>query len=61
MTRTAIFTILRGTKGYDLKCKAFNTYNKYGLKSDELLTAMEILADTFNNSLDMAILFEVGY
>ena len=57
--KEAVFTISKGAKGYDIKCKAFNTYNRYGLAKDEIFTAMEQLADVFNNVLEIAVVFDV--
>lgn len=59
MEKTAIFTIVKGARGYDIKCKAYNTYNRYGLAKDEIMTAMEQITDVFNNVLEIAVLFEV--
>ena len=59
MERTATFTLSKGTKGYDIKCKAFNTYNRYNLAKDEIFTAMEQISDVFNNVLEIAVVFDV--
>jgi hypothetical protein len=59
MERTATFTISNGTKGYDIKCKAFNAYNRYNLAKDEIFTAMEQISDVFNNVLEIAVVFDV--
>lgn len=65
MEQTAIFTITsfdlkENVKGYNIKCKAFNRYNRYYLLANQLFTEMEKIADIFNNELKIAVLFEVG-
>lgn len=57
--KTAIFTISHGIKGYNIKCKAFNTYNRYNIQKSEIITTMEQLADIFNNVLEIGIMFVV--
>lgn len=60
MEKTAIFTITVSNGLYNIKCKAFNQYNQIGISRDCLFTAMNQLADVFNNVLNIAILFEIG-
>lgn len=60
MEKTAVFTISKtGTGKYNIKSKKFNLYNKLEVKDSELFQAMEELADTFNNVIGYAILFEI--
>ena len=59
MEKSATFTISKGTKGYDIKCRAFNTYNRYAVSNDELFSAMEQISDVFNNVLEIAVTFDV--
>ena len=56
---TAIFTISKGTKGYNIKCSNFNTYNAIEIPGFKVVKVMEELADTFNNTLKIGILFEM--
>jgi hypothetical protein len=60
MEKTAVFTITKDGKLYNLKCKAFNTYNRIGITQVELFNEMEYLTDTFNNLLNVGILFEIA-
>ena len=64
MEKTAVFMITREEKTngwfYTIKSRMYNTYNKYDLNEHQLFEAMEELTDTFNNVLNLAILFEVG-
>lgn len=57
---TAVFTITKGDKGYNIKSKRYNLYNCYNVKEDDIFTAMQRLTDTFNNALEIGILFEVA-
>ena len=59
MEKTVVFTISKDGKNYNIKSKAFNTYNKIGVPANQLFEAMEELTDTFNNVLEYAILFEI--
>ena len=56
---TVIFTISKGTKGYNIKNVAYNTYDYIEIPGFRIFQAMEELADTFNNKLRLGILFEV--
>lgn len=64
MEKTAVFTITRQETMYgwfyDIKCKAFNQYNRCGINQHRFFEAMEELTDIFNNVLGIGILFEVG-
>ena len=61
MEKTAIFTITPTMKGtYNIKSKAFNRYNQIDISRDCLFSAMNQLADVFNNVLKIGILFEIG-
>ena len=59
MDKTAIFTISKSGRRYNIKSKQFNTYNKIDVPETELFNALEELSDVFNNVLDYAILFEI--
>ena len=60
MEKTAVFTITRDGKLYNIKCKAFNSYNLIGITQAELFNEMEILTDVFNNVLNVAVMFEIA-
>ena len=60
MEKTAIFTISKGIKGYNIKCAAFNAFNVIEIPGIKIFQAMEDLADFFNNTLKKGILFEIG-
>ena len=60
MEKTAVFTIMKSDKGFSIKSKSYNTYNKYNVPEKQLFEAMAELTDTFNNVIGVAILFEVG-
>ena len=55
---TAIFTIFDTGSAFDVKCKRFNTYNKYGVPKSDLWKALSELTDIFNNVIKIAILFD---
>lgn len=59
MDKTAVFTISKNSKGYNITSKKFNLYNKIGVPANQLFEAMEELTDTFNNVIGYAILFEI--
>ena len=59
MKDTAIFTISKGTKGYNIKSAAYSSYNYIGIPGFRIFQAMEELADTFNNKLRLGILFAI--
>lgn len=60
MQHTAIFTISKGHKGYNITCAAHSPYNYIEIPGFRIFQAMEELADTFNNKLKLGILFEVA-
>lgn len=60
MNKTAVFTITKDGKLYNLKSKAFNRYNRVGITQAELFNEMEHLTDVFNNILNVGVLFEIG-
>lgn len=60
MQHTAIFTISKGRKGYNITCNAHSPYNYIEIPGFRIFQAMEELADTFNNKLHLGILFEVA-
>ena len=55
----AVFTISLTSKGFNLTCKSFNRYNKYGITRDGLYTTMLELTDIFNNVLNVGVVFEI--
>lgn len=59
MQHTAIFTISKGRKGYNVTCDAHSPYNYIEIPGCKLFLIMEELTDTFNNKLKLGILFEV--
>ena len=59
MEKTAIFTISKSGRRYNIKSKQFNTYNKIDVPATELFEALEELTDVFNNVIGYAILFEI--
>ncbi len=59
MEKTAVFTISKNGKGYNITSKKFNLYNKISIQANQLFEAMEELTDTFNNVIGYAILFEI--
>ena len=60
MEKTAIFTISRGSKGYNIKSSAFSAYDVIEIPGIKIFQAMTDLTDYFNNTLKIAILFEVA-
>ena len=59
MEKTTIFTISRGNKGYNIKSAAFSAYDVIEIPGIKIFQAMTDLTDFFNNTLKIAILFEV--
>ena len=59
MEKTACFTISKSKKGYDIKCKAFDYCNRYDIAASEIFVAMEQITETLNNSLNVAVIFDV--
>ena len=59
MERTIIFTISRGDYGYNIKNPEFSSYNRIEVPSIVLHKAIDELADIFNNTLNLGILFEI--
>ncbi|MBQ8357365.1 MAG: hypothetical protein IJX39_06095 [Clostridia bacterium] len=60
MEKTAIFTISKGSKGYNIKSVAFSAYDVIEIPGIKIFQAMTDLTDYFNNTLKIAILFEVA-
>lgn len=60
MQHTAIFTISKGVKGYNIKSTQYSTYSQFEIPGFRIFQVMEDLADIFNNVLKIAILFEIG-
>ena len=60
MNHTAIFTISKGRKGYNITCAQYKPYEYIEIPGFKIFQAMEELADTFNNKLGLGILFEVA-
>lgn len=58
--KEAVFTITKGANGLDLKCKHYNTFNRYNIPESILFKAMNEIADIFNNIIGVAIVFEVS-
>ena len=56
---TAIFTLSRNGNSYNITSKAYNLYNRLQVPAGQLFDTMAELTDTFNNVLEIAILFEV--
>ena len=57
--KEAVFTISKGTNGFNLKCKNYNTFNRFNIPGAALFNAMKELSDIFNNVIGVAIVFEV--
>lgn len=57
--KEAVFTISKGASGLDLKCKNYNTFNRYNIPEGILFRVMTELTDIFNNIIGVAIVFEV--
>lgn len=55
----AVFTITRHDKKYNITSKKYNLYNKYAVDDNKLFDTLSELTDTFNNTLDIPILFEI--
>lgn len=60
MTGTVIFTISKGTRGYNIKNPTHSIYNFIEIPGFRIFQAMEELADIFNNKYNQAVLFEMG-
>lgn len=60
MEKTAVFTITKDGKLYNLKCNSAKNYNRIGITQAELFNEMEALTDTFNNVLEIGVLFEIA-
>ena len=60
MNHTVIFTITKGSKGYNIFSLTHSPYNYTEIPGFRIFQAMEELADTFNNKLHLGILFEVA-
>lgn len=60
MKKIATFTITKDGKLYNIKSKNYNTYNKIGITIHELYNEMEALTDTFNNVINIGVMFEIG-
>ena len=57
---TATFTISKGTRGVDLKCMRYNTFNRFNVPEATLFKAMAEISDIFNNIIGVAVIFEVA-
>jgi hypothetical protein len=62
--KTAVFTISKSSataqgRRYNITSKRFNLYNKIDVPESQLFDALAELSDTFNNVIDMAIVFEI--
>ena len=59
MQRTIVFTISKGSRGYNIKNTEYSPYNYIEIPGCKIFKTMEELADTFNNKLNLGILFEI--
>ena len=59
MNDTALFTISKGNYGYNIQCASYSKYNYLEVPGFVLPNAMAELADIFNNTLKIGILFEI--
>jgi hypothetical protein len=62
MENSAIFEITANKGTYQIKTtnRKYNLYNQYDVSRDCLFTAMNQLADVFNNVIGVGIYFVIG-
>lgn len=56
---TVVFTITKDGKGFNITSKKANRYNCYCVSQERLFDELSELADIFNNTYNIGVLFEI--